>query len=426
LASIGAASENRFTPLVKAVNRVERSVVNIHTRRVQSKLKGMGTGVIVDERGYIVTNEHVIHGVDRNRIEVELIDGAKFMAKIIRFDSRQDLAIIKINVGRTLPVAPFGTSSDLMRGESVFAVGNAFGYTDTVTRGIISALGRDVEVDDTIGYKNLIQTDASINPGNSGGPLVNIDGEVIGINVAIRANAQRIGFAIPIDDARLTIARMLSKETYGTFNGLVTKDLKSTGEAKLVVQQAQSGSPAAQAGLQPGDELLKAGPLALKDRADLERGLLGIPPGEEVSLLIKRSEEELTIKMKIAGNGRQFQPPTPIIARGNNGETSHQKIWRLLGMRFENLTKAQLPEHLRAYYEGGLRVIEIRGGGPAATKGLGVGDVVVGLARYQMNSIENVEYVLEHRKPNDPSPLKFHIIRGKTVEETFVRLAGSN
>ena len=159
----------------------------------------MGTGTIVDERGYILTNYHVVSDV--RRIEVTLDDGRGCTAELVAYDAAADLAVIKIPAPKPLPVIRIGTSSDLMEGESVIALGNAFGYEQTVTRGIISALGRDVQVSDTQAYDDLIQTDASINPGNSGGPLLNIDGEMIGVNVAVRAGAQGIGFAIPIDNA---------------------------------------------------------------------------------------------------------------------------------------------------------------------------------------------------------------------------------
>ena len=166
----------------------------------------MGTGVIIDERGYIVTNYHVIQDVDV--ITVTLDGGSSYEGRPVSYDRKHDLAIIKVAANEQLTVMKMGTSSDLMLAESVYAVGNAFGYEHTVTAGIVSQLHRDVEVDETQAYENLIQTDASINPGNSGGPLINLNGEVIGINVAIRSGAQRIGFAIPIDDARRTIAQI--------------------------------------------------------------------------------------------------------------------------------------------------------------------------------------------------------------------------
>ena len=185
--------------------------------------------IVIDERGYIVTNYHVIQDVDV--ITVTLDGGSSYEGRPVSYDRKHDLAIIRVTATEQLTVMKMGTSSDLMLAETVYAVGNAFGYEHTVTSGIVSQLHRDVEVDETQSYENLIQTDASINPGNSGGPLINLNGEVIGINVAIRSGAQRIGFAIPIDDARRTIARLMSVERLnGIPHGLATRDVKSAEE----------------------------------------------------------------------------------------------------------------------------------------------------------------------------------------------------
>ena len=216
-----AASELRETPIVKAVQRVRASVVNIRGEKTVAvpagqaagaeasrRVNGMGTGVVIDARGYIVTNYHVVDGV--REIQVTLADGQRHIAKLVARDTETDLAIIKIELAEPLPVIPLGTSGDLMPGETVIAVGNAYGYEHTVTRGIVSALHRAVQVSDAQFYDDLIQTDASINPGNSGGPLLNIDGEMIGINVAVRAGAQGIGFAIPVDKVASVAAALLA------------------------------------------------------------------------------------------------------------------------------------------------------------------------------------------------------------------------
>ncbi|MEE9602231.1 MAG: trypsin-like peptidase domain-containing protein, partial [Thermoguttaceae bacterium] len=185
-----------MTPIVRAVQGARPSVVNIRGEKTIAapqtdpsatgrRVNGMGTGVVIDPRGYVVTNYHVVEGV--REIRVTLADKRRFTAKLIARDMGTDLAIIKINVGEELPVITFGTSDDLMPGETVVAVGNAYGYEHTVTRGIISALHRGVPVNDAQFYDDLIQVDAAINPGNSGGPLLNSDGEMIGINVAVRA-----------------------------------------------------------------------------------------------------------------------------------------------------------------------------------------------------------------------------------------------
>ena len=175
------------------------------------RVNGMGTGVVIDERGYVVTNHHVVDGV--REIQVTLNDGRHRTAKLVARDVDTDLAVIKVNLepGEKLPVVAIGTSSDLMRGEPVIAIGNAYGYDDTVTRGIVIALHRAVQVSDAQSYEDLIQTDASINPGNSGGPLLNIDGEMIGINVAVRAGAQGIGFAVPVDRAIEVVGELMGK-----------------------------------------------------------------------------------------------------------------------------------------------------------------------------------------------------------------------
>ena len=192
-------AESRRTAIVLAIESQRDSVVNIHGQKLVGgaddgtdgevrRVNGMGTGVVVDPRGYAVTNYHVVEGV--RRIEVTLASGKAVAASLVSHDPRTDLAVIKIDTDDSLPVATIGTSSDLMIGETVLALGNAYGYEHTVTRGIVSALHRNVEVSRTQRYEDLIQTDASINPGNSGGPLLNIDGQVIGINVAVRAGGR--------------------------------------------------------------------------------------------------------------------------------------------------------------------------------------------------------------------------------------------
>ncbi|MEQ8836721.1 MAG: trypsin-like peptidase domain-containing protein, partial [Lacipirellulaceae bacterium] len=188
-----AVCDTRLTPVVRAVRQASPSVVNIQGQKSVGdstgigtrQVNGMGTGVVIDPRGYILTNHHVVDGV--RQINVTLSTGQSYIAQVIAHDRETDLAVIRIRTPKPLPIINIGTSSDLLTGESVVAVGNAFGYENTVTTGIISALHRNVQVNETQKYLDLIQTDASINPGNSGGPLLNVDGEMIGVNVAVRA-----------------------------------------------------------------------------------------------------------------------------------------------------------------------------------------------------------------------------------------------
>src|SRR6266852_4335291 len=224
LFSIAAdAGEPRRSPVVEAVQRVRASVVNIHSERTvmgpaseelfslapsQNRINGMGTGVLLDPPGYIVTNHDVVEDV--HVIRMRLNDGSTYSARVLSRDPDADLALLKIDTGRPLPVMPLGTGKDLMVGETVIAIGNAYGYEHTVTVGVVSALKRDVVLNKEISYKGLIQTDASINPGNSGGPLLNVNGEMVGLNVAIRAGAQGISFAIPVETMIRVTTEMLS------------------------------------------------------------------------------------------------------------------------------------------------------------------------------------------------------------------------
>lgn len=417
------AAGPRNTPLVQAIQRAKASVVNIHSKKTArdsgdvladgpgQKINGMGTGLVVDERGYLVTNFHVIDGVESLR--VTLIDGSTYQARVISYDKQKDLAVIKIDAPDPLSVMPLGTSSDLMLGETVIAVGNAFGYEHTVTAGIISALSRDVEVNETQAYENLIQTDASINPGNSGGPLLNLEGEVVGINVAIRAGAQRIGFAIPIDHARRTIAELLSIEQLdGTYHGVLTR-VEMLPEPKLVVRSARPDSPAAEAGLKSGDVILKADGTQIRDRVDFERALLGYSPGDAVELVVRRNDEtkmlNLTLDRLEAGSRARHGK---VVVRANNEKSPPlETAWKLLGVRLQRLPNGNTVL-ADSPYRGGLRVVEVRSGGPAAKHGIRQGDVLVGLHIWETVNRENVQYVLGHPDFDTFDPLKFYIVRG--------------
>lgn len=437
MVTTATASESRRTLLVKAVERVSDSVVNIHSEKssrdqapgfgqvAARKINGMGTGIIIDERGYIVTNQHVV--MDTDSLRVTLKNRSTFRAELISFDPKHDLAIIKISSPTPLPVAPMGTSNDIMLGETVIAIGNAFGYEHTVTEGIVSALGRDVEVNEKQGYKNLIQTDASINPGNSGGPLVNMDGEVVGINVAIRAGAQRIGFAIPIDDARVRVAKLLDIERLNyTWHGLVGRDQKSASDKmQLVVQSTRSDSPASIAGLQSGDVVTKVGSQTITDQADWERSLLGFSAGEKFDVQVLRSGKEANLSMALAliPNAppvAQRQRPvarTTTIARANNPDAvvpsmtaEEERIWKTLGLRLGPAPASKI-QKINNRFNGGMTVLEVRPDSPAAKERIYKGDILCGLHIWQTENLDNVMYVLNHTDLSTFGPLKFFVIR---------------
>jgi serine protease Do len=437
------ASEARETPHVRAVRRAQSAIVNIHSERTARdrdsivegnnpgrKVNGMGTGIIVDERGYIVTNQHVIGGVDSLR--VTLYDGSTFTAEPISYDVKHDLAIIKIEASRSLPVIPLGTSSDLRLGESVIAIGNAFGYEHTVTAGIISSLSRDVEVNEHQSYKNLLQTDASINPGNSGGPLLNLDGEVVGINVAIRAGSQRIGFAIPIDDARKYIARLLNiGQISNTYHGLISHDVKTPEQRKLVVDAAEPNSPAATAGFRPGDVVRQVGSITVVDQADLERAFIGYAPQAPIEVVVERSQETVSLTVALA---RIDEPKSPNFAKTNSTFVARAKLapardplssrcWELFGFKLEKVASAQL-DTFSTRYRGGMRITDVRAKSPAAEYGIKKGDILVGLHVWETIRPEDMNYILNQSSLfTSGEQLKFYVIRGQEVLYGNLRFA---
>lgn len=461
-----AESVSRETPLVRAVKQSRQSVVNIHTEKKVAadkesrflspksrKVTGMGTGVVIDERGYIVTNYHVIQDVDV--ITVSLDGGSTYEARPISFDRKHDLAIIRITADMPLTVMPMGTSSDLMLAETVYAVGNAFGYEHTITAGIISALHRDVEVDETQSYENLIQTDASINPGNSGGPLLNLNGEVIGINVAIRSGAQRIGFAIPIDDARKTIARLLSVEKLdGIPHGLVVSDIKTASEKKLVVDSVITGSAAEMCGIRSGDVICNVRGVEIRDCTDLERSLLTLPRGKVIDVRVMRDGREQTLPFTV-GVGRHSVaaanpasitdqtvlppvesgvvvstpkatetktvevPARPVSQSASADAEVLNRVWNLVGLRLEPLTDSEKREVTnrtfpgprgQVRYNGGMKITAVNAEKSVAAT-VREGDILLGLDGLETLSTGHLNFILRDTRIQGRSEIKCQIMR---------------
>ncbi len=401
------ASELRRTAIVRAVEQVRPSVVNIHGEKELSReeaalarleadrrVNGMGTGVVIDPRGYILTNHHVVEGV--KKIEVTLHDGANHVARLISRDAKTDLAVIKLDLGEPMPVSPLGTSADLMIGEPVIAVGNAYGYEHTVTRGIISALHRTVEVGEGQRYEDLIQTDASINPGNSGGPLMNIDGELIGINVAVRAGAQGIGFAIPIDKVLQVASELMSvRRLNSAWHGVAAASAQTGG---VLIEQIDQDSPAQTGGLKPGDTLTTVNGTRVRRPLDIERALLDRRAGQSVEVQLSREGETLTREIALAA-----APP----ARADVSEAS----WDVLGVKLAPAPARRFRE-LQSSYRGGLSVTAVRPGSPAAKQGIQRGDVLVGMHIWETVSLDNVDYILSRKDLQEIDPIKFYILRG--------------
>lgn len=413
--------------MVRAIRRAQAAVVDIHSEKAAPeregrKINGMGTGIIVDERGYIVTNQHVV--ADVTNLRVTLADGGMYDARVVSFDKQHDLAIIRIHATKPLAVMPRGISSDLMLGETVIAVGNPFGYEHTVTAGIVSALGRNVDVNEKQSYRNLIQTDASINPGNSGGPLLNLDGEVVGINVAIRAGAQRIGFAIPIDDARVLIAKLLNiRKLNDTYHGLVAHDAKADNRIRLVVKSAELNSPAYAAGFQAGDVVIQADRIPVCDQADLERAFLGHAAGDKVPVVVKRDSGETTLTIELAKASPAITETVRTEFRAPTGDVTDQQSWQLLGLKLSKISDARLKE-LDPNYSGGdecLLVEDVRAGSPADRWEIQKGDILVSLHKFYTAKKEDVRYILNELR-STTEPVDFQVVRARTLYKGRLQL----
>ena len=421
------AQSPRETPIVRAVRTASPSVVNLHGQKTVRataagfagsspdsfrQVNGMGTGVVIDPRGYLITNFHVVEDV--SDVRVTLSDGQTVAAELIAQDRASDLAVLKVNVDRPLPVIPRGTSNDLMVGEPVVAIGNAFGYENTVTHGIISALHRDVPVNESQEYRDLIQTSAGINPGNSGGPLLNVQGQMIGINVAVRVGAQAIAFAIPVDQALDTVTDLI--ETHNqqrAFTGIQT-DRQSGAAGVVRVGQVAAGSPAASQGIRPGDRIVKAGKQEVSSRFDFALAMLEIRPGQSVELEIEREGQDHHLSLVAA---------SPAV-RGSL--SPGQKVWEMIGVRAEPLVTAEVRRmntRLRTSYKGGLKITGVRSGSPAARQGIEPGDVLLGIHGWQTATLDDLEMIVERPEMQRGPQAKFYIVRSEQTLFGFLQLA---
>jgi serine protease Do len=414
-----SGSHVRRSVIVEVVDKARPAVVNIHSERLPTggvngdalggpspnKNNGMGTGIIIDPRGYIVTNHHVIEDVAAIRIRMH--DGSTFPARVLTRDRDADLALLKVESPRPLPTLPIATSSDLMVGETVIAIGNAYGYEHTVSAGVVSALGRDVTLNKEVSYKSLIQTDASINPGNSGGPLLNVEGEVIGVNVAIRAGAQNIGFALPIDQVVEAVAEMLARRRQTELApGLVCRNriaLRRTPPRYLEVAKVE---PASDQGLQEGDVIIQVKDVAVTSTVDLERALLDTKPGERLPVRVRRASAEQHLELTVAKSSR-----TPSVA---------DLAWRQLGLRLASTSIDPVTRN-STNVRGGMVVSEVNPESPAAKAGLQRGDILVGLHQWETLNLDNVSFVLNHQDLKTFYPLKFFVLRNGQMHKGWLQ-----
>ncbi len=337
------------------------------------KTRSLGSGFIIDPQGYIITNNHVVEGADK--IKVKLVGGAEYAATIKGRDPKTDLALIHItNPPKDLPFLPLGDSDAIRVGDWVLAVGNPFGLSHTVTQGIISAKGRVIGAGP---YDNFLQTDASINPGNSGGPLINLQGQVVGINTAILATGQGIGFATPSNMAKAVIPQL--KEKGKVIRGMigvqvqnVTPELaKSFGmkEPKgALVAEVNPGTPAEKAGIQRGDIIIEFNGHPINEMNELPRLVADTPPGTAVTVKLLREGKEKTVKMTLTELTEEATGKTP----GEEG----QEEGAILGLVVKNLDAA-LAKRFRLKDTKGVIIIQVEGGSAAAEAGLQPGDIIL-------------------------------------------------
>ncbi|MHC4981607.1 MAG: trypsin-like peptidase domain-containing protein, partial [Planctomycetota bacterium] len=369
----------RVTPVVLAYRRARPAVVNISAeksvvtrfgfdlfdddifsdvfprpfaRRVP--VKSIGSGVLIHGAGYIVTNAHVVRRAQK--ISVMLHDKKKYAAEVISADAKHDLAILKISApgGAELPFLPLGRSDDLMVGETVIAIGNPLGYTNTLTTGVISATDRTLKFRGGVEYTDLIQTDAPINPGNSGGPLLNINGDLIGINTAIRSDAQNIGFAVPVDTLAAELAKLLDFEQINRviFGAAVDQRHAEAGD-ELYITEVRPDTPAARR-LAVGDKIVSIDGKPVAQISDFTCTMLAVEPGQTVTLGCVRSGRRADVAVKIEAK------PKP------DGEALARKLF---GVTLEPITPSAVRD-LRLSVDRGLMVVAVELGGPADRLGI--------------------------------------------------------
>ena len=416
VAGTRVTDSNRETPTVLAVRRASPSVVNLHGQKtVRStatnsvgagdnggfrQVNGMGTGVIIDPRGYVITNYHVVEDVDN--IRVTLHDGTVTSATLVASRPRNDLALVKVNTNQPLQTIPRGTSSDLMVGETVIAIGNAYGYIHTCTQGIISALHRDVPVNDTQDYEDLIQISAGINPGNSGGPLLNIDGEIIGVNVAVRVGAQQIAFAIPIDQVIGIVTSMIDQyNTQRLSTGVRTNGGPREGDG-VTITHVSASSPAAREGLRAGDRVVRVGSQPVDDHLDYALAMLEAEAGERLPIGVQRGAKELELALSTT---RSAHPGS-----GGSADTA----WAVIGIRAKpvsNSGMSRLNSRMQTPYRGGLYITSVRPRSAAAEQGIQVGDILLGIHGWQTASMSDLAGILDHPEMRTGPRAKFYIVR---------------
>jgi serine protease Do len=426
IAVCGADASQRRSPVVIAVEKVGPAVVNISTI-VQERVRpffpfagddffrdffpdlfsreytrsSLGSGVIIDgEKGYIITNHHVV--ARASEIKVITSGQDEYQAKILGSDPRSDLAVLQVEAGRKIPEIKMGDSDDLMIGETVIAIGNPFGLSHTVTTGVISALERSVRAEERV-YRHFIQTDASINPGNSGGPLLNIDGELIGINTAIYQKAQGIGFAIPINKAKRIVNELIrAGEVRPLWLGLEIQDMSPELRANFAFPKDKEGvlvsdvveeGPAAKAGLKRGDIILNVEGNSVASISDYRDVLAEYTPGDRLRLEVFRKGRTLPVEVEPS--------PFPL-------ELALDLVYRRMGIE---VGEADRRTRERYGIQGGVMITEVRRDSEAGRIGLEPGDLILQVNKITVASVDEFKKAISqyHHLPS----LRLVVQRGR-------------
>ncbi|MFZ7127306.1 MAG: DegQ family serine endoprotease [Desulfobacterales bacterium] len=378
------------------------------------KQRSLGSGFIISKEGYIVTNNHVIE--DADQIKVRLYDEREYDAEVIGRDPKTDLALIKIQPEDPLSPLEFGDSDSLPVGSWVVAIGSPFGLEQTVTAGIVSAKGRIIGSGP---YDDFIQTDASINPGNSGGPLLNLQGEVVGINTAIVASGQGIGFAIPVNMAAGIIDQLrntgeVSRGWLGVGIQNLTPELAEyygiDRKEGVLVTQVYEGDPADQAGIKPGDVIVSLNNEPVNDSRDLSRGIANAGAGKPAKLSYLRAGKEKTVEVTL-GKRSESEP----------GAVQPQSRPDDLGLQVREIDpelagRLGLEDDFR-----GVVVTQVSPGGKAAGAGIEAGDVIVEINRKPIKSLEEYREAIEATSPGDTVQLLLRRGQGGLVVAKMTR-----
>ncbi len=380
----------------------------------EERPRGVGSGFILTSDGFVMTNAHVVDGADE--VLVTLTDNREFKARIVGADKRTDVAVVKIDA-TGLPAVKTGDVNKLKVGEWVMAIGSPFGLENTVTAGIVSAKQRD-----TGDYLPFIQTDVAINPGNSGGPLINLRGEVVGINSQIYSRSggfQGISFAIPIDEAtrvaeQLRVSGRVQRGRIGVQIDQVTRDVaESIGLGKAqgaLVRNVESGAPADKAGVEPGDIIVKFDGKTIDKSSDLPRLVGNTKPGTKSTLTVFRRGQSKDLPVTIA----EIEPEKPVRKVADKPEPPKPAAASALGLSVNDLTDAQRGE---LKIKGGVRVSAATDN--AARAGLREGDVITQVANAEVNNVKQFEAAVAKADKSKPVSLLFR--RGDLAQFAIIR-----